>query len=89
MCGSAMVSLEKIVLDVHHFLLRIRDVLLRNLILQVDSMDHKRKEHEGEAANVIRGGAVLWCHILHKAEQRSNWEARTCLVQILAEECNM
>ena len=39
------------VLNELHLLLRIGDVLL---ILQVDSMGHKRKEHDGEDSNGIR-----------------------------------
>ena len=41
------IPLDRIVLDELHLLLRIGDVLLRNLILQVDSMGHRRKEHDG------------------------------------------
>ena len=48
------IPLDHIILDELHLLLRIGDVLLRNLILQVDSMGHKRKEHEGEGSNGIR-----------------------------------
>ena len=35
-------------------------------------------QKEREATNDIRGGAVLWCHIPHTAEQRTNWEAHSC-----------
>ena len=41
------IALDRIVLDELHLLLRIGDVLLRNLILQVYSMGHRRKEHDG------------------------------------------
>jgi hypothetical protein len=46
--------LDRIVLDELHLLLRIGDVLLRNLILEVDSIGHRRREHNGEESNGIR-----------------------------------
>ena len=48
------IPLERIVLDELHLLLRIGDVQLRNLILQVDSMGHRRKEHNGQDSNRIK-----------------------------------
>ena len=48
------IPLDRIVLDELHLLLRIGDVLLRNLILQVDSMGHRRKEHNGQDSNGIK-----------------------------------
>ena len=47
------IPLDHIIVDKLHLLLRIGDVL-RKLILQVDSMGHKQKEHEGEGSNGIR-----------------------------------
>ena len=42
------VSLDQIVLDELHLLLRVMDVLIRNLILKMDSRDHKNRAHHGE-----------------------------------------
>ena len=47
------IPLDHIVLYEFHLLLQIGDILLRNLILQVDSMGHKQKENEGERSNGI------------------------------------
>lgn len=41
------ISLDNIVLDELHLLLRIMDVLIRNLILYADGEDHRQKEHHG------------------------------------------
>ena len=48
------VQLDHIVLDELHLLLRISDVLLRNLIWYMDSLNHRSKEHRGEQTNHIR-----------------------------------
>ena len=48
------IPLDRVVLNELHLLLRVGDVLLRNLILQVDSMGHRRKEHEGVETNEIK-----------------------------------
>ena len=48
------IPLDRIVYDELHLLLRIGDVLLRNLILQVYSMRHRRKEHDGQDSNGIK-----------------------------------
>ena len=65
------IPLDHIVLDELHLLLRVGDVLLRNLILQVDSMGHKRKEHEGQGSNSIREleEAVLACGVSFQIRQ--------------------
>ena len=42
------ISLDHIVLDELHLLLRVMDVLIRNLILYMDNRDHKNKVHQGE-----------------------------------------
>ena len=77
-CSSQFdIPLDRIVLDDLHLLLRLEDVLLRNLILQVDSMGHK-KEHEEEESNGIREleEAVRSCGELpESAKQRTNWQA--------------
>ena len=39
--------LDQIVLDELHLLLRIMDVLIRNLILYADSIDHRQRVHHG------------------------------------------
>ena len=43
------VSLDHVVLDELHLLLRIMDVLIRNLILYADFQDHRQKQHCGAA----------------------------------------
>ena len=48
------IPLNHIVLDELHLLLRIGDVLLRNLIWYMDSLDHRSKAHMGEQTNHIR-----------------------------------
>ena len=48
------IPLDHIVLDELHSLLRIGDVLLRNLIWYMDSLDHRSKAHMGEQTNHIR-----------------------------------
>ena len=64
------IPLDHIMLDELH-LLRVGDVLLRNLILQVDSMGHKKKEHEGEKSNGIREleKAVRSCGVSFQIQQ--------------------
>ena len=52
------VPLDHVVLDELHLLLRIMDILIRNLILYADSREHRQKEHRGEE-----------CHNLRKLEQ--------------------
>ena len=42
------IPLNRILLDELHLLLRIGDVLLRNLILYFDSVDHRNMAHRGE-----------------------------------------
>lgn len=67
------IPLDHIVLDKLHLLLRVGDVLLRNLILQVDNMGHKRKEHEGEESNGIKQleEAVRACGV---SFQKNKWK---------------
>ena len=48
------IPLSHIILDELHLLLRIGDVLLRNLIWYMDSLDHRSKAHMGEQTNHIR-----------------------------------
>ena len=48
------VPLDRIVLDELHLLLRIGDVLLRNLIWYMDSLDHHSKTHMGQQTNHIQ-----------------------------------
>ena len=52
------ISLDRIVLDELHLLLRIMDILLRNLILYADSVDHRQRAHHG-----------VECHNIRKLEQ--------------------
>ena len=44
-------ELDSIVVDELHLMLRVGDVLLRNLILYADSRDHASREHQGEESN--------------------------------------
>lgn len=48
------ISLDNIVLDELHLLLRIMDVLIRNLIHYADGEDHRQKEHHGTESNNVR-----------------------------------
>ena len=48
------IPLDHIVLDELYLLLRIGDVLLRNLIWYMDSLDHCSKAHMGKQTNHIR-----------------------------------
>ena len=48
------ISLDNIVLDELHLLLRIMDVLIRNLILYADGEDHRQKEHHGAESHNVR-----------------------------------
>ena len=48
------ISLDHIVMDELHLLLRIMDVLIRNLILYADSEDHRQKEHHGTERHSVR-----------------------------------
>ena len=45
------IELDSIVVDELHLMLRVGDVLLRNLILYADSRDHASREHQGEEPN--------------------------------------
>ena len=47
------ISLDQIVLDKLHLLLRVMDVLIRNLILYMDSRDHKNRAHHGEVSHCV------------------------------------
>ena len=48
------ISLDQIVLDELHLLLRVMDLLIRNLILYIDSRDHKNKAHHGEVTHCVQ-----------------------------------
>ena len=48
------ISLYQTVLDELHLLLRIMDVLIRNLILYMDATDHKNKAHHGEVTHCVQ-----------------------------------
>ena len=48
------IPLDHIVLDELHLLLRIMDVLIRNLILYADSKDHRQKAHHGVESHNVR-----------------------------------
>ena len=48
------VPLDQVVLDELHLLLRVMDVLMRNLILYMDSQDHKNKAHQGEITHCVQ-----------------------------------
>ena len=48
------IELDSIVVDELHLMLRVGDVLLRNLILYADSRDHASREHRGEEPNNLR-----------------------------------
>ncbi len=81
----------RIVLDELHLMLRIRDVLIRNLVWQADSRDHCDRERDGESTNhvqylerVIRSCEVCFC-IWQKKERTRNqipgscdWTALSC-----------
>ena len=48
------IPVDHIVIDELHLLLRIMDVLIRNLILYADSEDHRQKEHHGVESHSVR-----------------------------------
>ena len=48
------IPLDHIMLDELHLLLRIMDVLIRNLILYADSEDHRQKEHHGAESHSMK-----------------------------------
>ena len=48
------IELDNIVVDELHLMLRVGDVLLRNLILYTDSRDHASREHQGEDTNHLQ-----------------------------------
>ena len=48
------IPLDHIVMDELHMLLRIMDVLIRNLILYADSKDHRQKERRGVESRCVR-----------------------------------
>ena len=48
------ISLDRVELDELHLLLRIMDVLIRNLIFYADSEDHRQKEHHGVESHKLR-----------------------------------
>ena len=48
------VPLDRVVLDELHLLLRIMDILIRNLILYADSKDHRQRAHHGVEQHHVR-----------------------------------
>ena len=48
------IPLDRVVLDELHLLLRIMDVLIRNLIFYADSEDHRQKERHGVESHNLR-----------------------------------
>ena len=48
------IPLDRIVLDEVHLILRIMDILIRNLILYADSEDHRQKTHHGVESHNIK-----------------------------------
>ena len=65
------IELQNIVLDELH-LLRIGDVLIRNLILHADSCDQRSRAHRGTVTTHIRDleaaiYSVLWCFLPNPA----------------------
>ena len=48
------IPLDHTVLDELHLLLRIMDILIRNLILYADSEDHRHKAHHGVESHNVR-----------------------------------
>ena len=47
------IELTEVVVDELHLLLRVTDVLIRNLISIAASRDHREQQHRGEASNHI------------------------------------
>ena len=68
------IELDSIVVDELHLMLRVGDVLLRNLILYADSRDHASREHRGEEANNLRQleQAIRSCGVSFQIWQK--WE---------------
>ena len=66
------VELDCIVVDELHLMLRVGDVLLRNLILYADSRDHTSREHQGVEANNLRQleQAIRSCGVSFKIWQK-------------------
>ena len=66
------IELENIVLDELHLLLWIGDVLVRNLILFIDSRDHRSKAHRGVVTSHIKElEAAIWsCGVSFQVQQK-------------------
>ena len=66
------IELENIVLDELHLLLRIGDVLIRNLILFADSSDHRSKAHRGVVTSHIKEleAAIQSCGVSFQIQQK-------------------
>ena len=70
------IPLDHIVLDELHLLVRIMDVLIRNLILYADSKDHRQKAHHGVESHNVRKveQAICSCRVLpDMAKQGAYW----------------
>ena len=48
------IPLDRIVLNELHLLLRIMDVLIRNLILYADGVDHQQRQHHSVESHQLR-----------------------------------
>ena len=65
---------DHIVMDELHLLLRIMDLLIRNLILYADSEDHRQKEHHGVESCSVRNLEQAICSCgAYLAEQGAYW----------------
>ena len=72
------IELTKVVVDELHLLLRVTDVLIRNLISLAASRDHEEQQRRGEASNHIRQLelAVQSCKVTFTIWQRVDGDGR-------------
>ena len=72
------IELTKVVVDELHLLLRVTNVLIRNLISLAASRDHEEQQHRGEASNHIRQLelAVQSCKVTFTIWQRVDGDGR-------------
>ena len=73
-----ILSLGDIVLDELHLLLRIGDILIRNLIFHADSCDQRNRAHRGAETTHIRElEAILWSAFQLALIKKQDWTALT------------
>ena len=72
------IELTKVVVDELHLLLRVTDVLIRNLISLAASRDHEEQQRRGEASNRIHQLelAVQSCKVTFTIWQRVDGDGR-------------